>query len=168
MPVIYPRHRLTIVEGKIQKNVEKFDLDYGEMLSQKPDFTEEFVRRVSDSSIDQTVEIAVKSITQAMEQLQKEIAAFDPTLVNSVEKTRQNIEGSFRQLSGKITRAMEQKNQVQMQQLEKILLNLLPGNNFQERKLNMIYFCIKYGVGFVDEVFALLPDETKTHYILTL
>jgi len=168
MPVIYPRHRLTIVEGKFQKNVEKFNLDYRELLSQKPGFTEEFLRRVSDSLIDQTVENAEKSITQAMAQLQEEIAAFDPTLINSVEKTRQTIEGSFRQLSGKITRALEQKNQVQMQQLEKILLNLLPGNNFQERKLNMIYFCIKYGVSFVDEVFALLPDETKTHYILAL
>lgn len=168
MPVIYPRHRLTIVEGKIQKNIEKFGLNYGEILSQKPSFREEFLRRISDSSVGQTVESVEKNTVQLMERLQEEIAAFDPTLVNSVEKTRQNIEGSFRQLSGKITRAMEQKNQVQMQQLEKILLNLLPGNNFQERKLNMIYFCIKYGVGFVDEIFALLPDETKTYYILTL
>lgn len=168
MPVIYPRHRLTIAEGKIQKHAEKLNLDYEEILAQKPGFTEEFLRRLADQSLYRSMESAEKLIAEALESLRKSIIEADPTLENTLEKTRQSVEGSFRQLSAKVQRSLEQKNQTGMQQLEKVLLNLLPDNTYQERVLNMVYFCIKYGVGFVDELFAALPEDTGPNYLAKL
>jgi bacillithiol biosynthesis cysteine-adding enzyme BshC len=168
MPVIYPRHRLTIAEGKIEKNMRKFNLEYEEILPPPEDFMDTFVRRLADRKVYDVVHSAEQRISRGMEELKKHLAAFDPTLVNALKKTRGNIESSFRQLSSKIDRSVEQKNRVQVQQLEKILLSLYPENNYQERVLNMLYFCIKYGKNFVDELIQILPEETDRHYVVKL
>jgi bacillithiol biosynthesis cysteine-adding enzyme BshC len=168
MPLIYPRHRLTIAEGKIQKNMRKFNLDYTEILPPPPDFMDTFIRQLTDRKIYDHLQSAQQDIFRSMEEFKKHLAAFDPTLVNALKKTRGNIEGSFRQLSAKIDRSLEQKNQVQLQQLKSILLYLYPENNYQERVLNPIYFCIKYGPNFMDDLLRVLPEETDRHYMVNL
>lgn len=168
MPVIYPRHRLTIAEGKVHKNVQKFNLAYEEILAGRPDFSAEFLRRSAGQGLNQSLQSAGERIRQALAELQQEIAAADPTLVNTLEKTRQSIEDSFGKLGGKITRSLEERNQAQVRQLEKVLLHLLPGNQPQERVLNMLYFCIKYGMDFVDRLLTLLPEDSERQYLVSL
>ena len=52
--------------------------------------------------------------------------------------------------------------------MEKILANLLPDQNYQERVLSMVYFCIKYGLDFVDRLYAALPDAVDKHHVVEL
>lgn len=168
MPVIYPRHRLTIAEGKVHKNVQKFNLAYEEILAGRADFSAEFLRRSAGHRLQQALQSAQERIRQALEQLQQELAAADPTLESALAKTRQSIEESFGKLDGKITRSLEEKNQVQLRQLEKVLLHLLPENQPQERVLSMLYFCIKYGLDFVDRLLTALPEDSAHHYLVSL
>ncbi len=168
MPVIYPRHRVTVVESKIQKIVEKYELSYAEILENRGDFIENYLRNNANQAVYRAVENTAAQISDSLQKLLEVIKEFDPTLVNAVEKTGQNIEGIFGKLSGKITRSLEQQNETQVRQLERVLLYLLPGGNYQERSLNMIYFAIKYGPGFIDAMFAQLPDDTKFHYIVEI
>ncbi len=168
MPVIYPRHRLTIAEGKVHKNVQKFNLEYEEILAGRPDFSAEFLRRSAGQGLHQSLQSAGERIRQELAELQQQLAAADPTLVNTLEKTRQSIEDSFGKLGGKITRSLEEKNQVQLRQLEKVLLHLLPESQYQERVLSMLYFCVKYGMDFVDRLLTVLPEDSEQHYLVSL
>lgn len=168
MPVIYPRHRLTIAEGKVHKNVQKFNLEYEEILSGRPGFSAEFLRRSAGQGLHQALQSADDRIRQALTELQQQLAAADPTLVNTLEKTRQSIEESFGKLSGKISRSLEEKNQAQVRQLEKVLLHLRPANQPQERVLSMLYFCVKYGMDFVERLLAVLPEDSERHYLVSL
>ncbi|MCB0292935.1 MAG: bacillithiol biosynthesis BshC, partial [Calditrichaeota bacterium] len=92
----------------------------------------------------------------------------DPTLLSPLEKTRQSIDSNFQKFSSRITRSLEEKSKIEVQQLEKILANLLPDQNYQERVLSMVYFCIKYGLDFVDRLYAALPDAVDKHHVVEL
>ena len=168
MPVIYPRHRITLSEKKVDKNVQKNNADYAELLAGNPNFIEEFLRKHSSQTLFQSVESVERQIKDALESLRTLIAENDQTLVGQLDKTRQNIEGSFGKLSGRITRSLEEKNKIQVNQLERVLQHLMPESTFQERKINIIYFAIKYGMGFLDELYELLPEDTSSHYVVKL
>ena len=168
MPIIFPRHRVTIVEGKIQRLVEKLNLDYETVLNSRGNFIEPYIRGHTGNELFRAVEKSGEQIEQVLDRLETLVAREDPTLVNSVRKTRQNIEGSFRKLSGKITRSLEEKNRTLVNQLERVMLHLLPQHTYQERVLNLLYFCIKYGVDFSDKLLSALPDETEQHTIVEL
>ena len=168
MPVICPRHRLTIVEGKIQKNVQKYELEYQKILDNQPNFIEAYLKKSANQAVFEAVSNTDTTITESLAALSGILESVDPTLVSSLLKTSENIQGNFQKLSGKILSSLEQKNETQVRQLERILLYLMPGGNFQERSLSMIYFVIKYGPGFVDELMAALPDSAAQHQVLEI
>ena len=168
MPVIFPRHRLTIVEGKIQKQIDKNELDFAEILENRPDFIDTVIRNGAGQQLFNSVESTSKTISDTLNALHSQLEAVDPTLVNSLEKTRDSIEGNFEKLSGKIVRSLEQRNETLVRQLEKIQLNLLPGGNYQERVLSMLYFIVKYGPDFVENLLENLPEDPSPHYIVKL
>lgn len=168
MPVVYPRHSLTIVESKLQKPMRKHQLEYSAMLARRPDFVKAFIAQNADQTLFNARNDSEVQIAAALNALQEAIQNHDQTLLNPLKKTRQNIEGSFRKLGDRIQRSLEEKNQVQIRQIEKVLDNLLPEGNYQERVINMLYFCIKYGNGFVDEIMEALPEDVRQHYVLEM
>ncbi len=168
MPLIYPRHRMTIVENKIRRVTEKLQLDYETILNSRGDFIETFIRQHAGQEVYRMLEEVDRQIGQALENLEPLLIKYDPTLVQSLQKTRQSIEGNFRKLSGKITRSLESKNETLVNQLERVMRHLLPQHTYQERVLNLLYFCIKYGCDFFDELLANLPEDTRRHYMVEL
>ncbi len=168
MPLIYPRHRMTIVENKIRRLLEKLQLDYETILNSRGNFVETYLRQHAGQELYRMLEQVDQQIGEALENLEPLLTRYDPTLVQSLHKTRLSIEGSFRKLSGKITRSLGNRNETLVNQLERLMLLLLPQHTYQERMLNLIYFCIKYGCGFFEELLANLPEDTRRHYVVEL
>ena len=168
MPVIVPRHRLTIVESKIQRLIKKNDLQYQEILDGDKDFVSEVIRRGPNQKVfDQTTAVR-QDMLDLLDKLGEQLATVDPALSSGHEKTRNNIMNAFEKLSQRITRSLEEKNETQVRQLQRILTHLLPEGGYQERHLNMLYFCIKYGPDFLKQLEAVLPDDTTPHYVIEL
>jgi bacillithiol biosynthesis cysteine-adding enzyme BshC len=168
MPVIVPRHRMTLVESKIQKQIEKYKLDVAEILENHSDYIDRIFQKSVGQEIFQLLNSTNDTIADSLLKLEKRLKEMDPTLVASLEKTRQNIEGSFGKLNQKVTRSIEQNNEIMVRQLEKVLLNLMPQNNFQERVFSVVYFSIKYGLNFWDKLMGSLPEDPVNHYIIKL
>ena len=168
MPVVVPRHRMTLVESKIQKQIDKYGLDIAEILDNHPDYIDRVFQKSVGQETFELLKTTNDTIAEALTKLETSLKEMDPTLVASLEKTRNNIEGSFGKLNQKVTRSIEQNNEIMLRQLEKVLLSLMPKNNFQERVFSVIYFSIKYGLNFWDELLTVLPENPVDHYIVKL
>lgn len=168
MPVVYPRHRLTIVEGKIHRLVEKLGLDYAEVVQASPEFIGEYLRAHGDRSLFEATEAAEQEIEAILSRLEQTFSRADPTLMRPFKKTRQQIRDGFKRLSGRITRSLEEREKTVVQQLERVVLHLCPERHPQERVLNMIYFCIKYGVDFPHRLLEALPVESRSGFLVFL
>lgn len=168
MPVIYPRHRITIIENKINRILEKLKIDLSELFKHKSDFLEFHIQQNQSKTTFSEIESIQNEINQKVDQLEKIISETDPTLINTIQKTGQKINSNIEQIIHKLTNAIEQKEAVEINQVKRTLLHLFPENNFQERVLNIIYLLIKYGPDFINNLFENLPVESKEHYILYL
>lgn len=168
MPIIYPRHRLTIIESKIQRLIDKLEIDAEELFQHRSDYAEVFIRQKQNAAVFGEIENIREEISNQLKRLQEIVAETDPPLVNAIEKTEQKTRSNIEQVVGKITNSLKQKEATEMEQLKRTLLFLFPDDNFQERVINIIYFLIKYGPDFTVNLYRELPLHTGPHYLVYL
>jgi bacillithiol biosynthesis cysteine-adding enzyme BshC len=168
MPVIYPRHRMTIVESKIQKIIEKLGIDFNELFSHRSDFWEYFIQQKQGKNTFDKVAAIQSEISAKLGDLEKIVSEVDPTLINAIQKTGQKIDSGIELIMSKITNAIKQREAVEMDQVKRALLFVFPEDNYQERVINIIYFLIKYGPDLVSNLLQELPLDTRPHYLIYL
>lgn len=168
LPVIYPRHRITVIENKIQRILEKLEIDVVNLFHHKSDFLEFHIQQKQSKTTFIEIQSIQSEINQKVDQLEKIISETDPTLINTIQKTGQKINSNIEQIIHKLTNAIEQKEAVEINQVKRTLLHLFPENNFQERVLNIIYLLIKYGPDLIHNLHEKLPVDSKEHFILYL
>ena len=168
MPVIYPRHRITIVENKIQKVLEKQQIEITDLFKHRSQFLEIYIQQKQNEKIFNEIESIQTEINQKVDQLEKIISETDPTLINTIQKTGQKVNSNIEQIIHKLTNSIEQKEAVEINQIKRTLLHLFPEDNFQERVINIIYLLIKYGPDLINNIYERLPVDSKEHHILYL
>ncbi len=168
MPVIYPRHRITIIESKIQRLIEKLEIDIADLFHRRSDYLEFFIQQKQNENTFNEIEAVKAEITQKLNQLEKIVEEVDPTLVNAIQKTEQKTRSNIEQVINKITNSLKQNVATEMNQLKRTLLFLFPEDTYQERVINIIYFLIKYGPDFIHNLYEELPVDTKRHHLIYL
>lgn len=167
MPVVFPRHRITILENKIQKIINKLNLSLSDLFGQRSEIINQFIKQ-DEQNIFGNIQTIETEINRQLRQLESIVSQFDPTLLNPVKKTDQKMKATLQQLLGKVTNAIKEKEQVKIRQIEKVVSQLFPGDEFQEREINIVFFLIKYGPDFIDELYSSLPDNTTDHIVVNI
>ncbi len=169
MPAILPRHRITIVETKIQKIIQKYHIPYEKLFAENFHFLEkDLQQRMAQHPLQEQLSQLQRMIAASIQQLEPEVHAFDPTLVKALQHTTQTIQQALTKFTHKIQRAAENKDQTRTQQLERMLTYLFPRHLPQERVLAPFYFQIKYGWSFFEQMLETLPEEVRTHWVVEL
>ncbi len=144
MPVIYPRKSLTIIEGKVDKILSKYDLEFTHMFTPK----EDLIRQVLASQIPGSLRRAIDGGRQAIEEklsvLEKEAVAFNPNLAGVVGSMRGRLLGEYDRGESRIAQAVEKKDKITRHQVEKAVANLYPDSRLQERRLNLLTYLCRY------------------------
>ncbi len=157
MPIIYPRASVTILEERIEKIIQKYQLVIADFFSD-PDI---LIRRISDQisevKVDTIFESTQQRISEAFTELQFGLTQIDATLLGALEHTKQKIFATLDQLKGRAITAQQKKNEIALNQIQKVSNHLTPNGNFQERELSIVYFMNKYGMEFT----RWLMDEVK-------
>ncbi len=169
MPVIFPRHRITIVERKIQKIIEKYAIEYPQLFQENFHFLEnDLARRLAHHPLQQQLAEIQHHIARQLQQLTPTIQVFDPTLVKSLQHTQQSIDHALQKFSHKIQRAFERQETTRSEHLKRLLLYIFPKHHPQERVLAPLYFQIKYGWDFWYTLLETLPTDVRTHWVVEL
>ena len=153
MPIVYPRCSVTLVEKKIRKILDKFNLPL-EFL-QKP--FHEVASEVAREGVPQEVERAMEgfreSVSQCTEELGQSVNSIDPTLNAGATQVRSQTFSALEELERKILQAIKRENQIGLNQLEKAQLHLYPEGRPAERVQSPFYFLTRYGGAFLEELY---------------
>jgi bacillithiol biosynthesis cysteine-adding enzyme BshC len=168
MPVIYPRHRLTVIERKLEKIINRNNISLDELFAFKNDYLETFLMKLNTNSILTDIQSIKSDIEKNLKHLEKLVARFDQTLLNTIQKTDQKMSENFESLISKVLDSLQEKEKIVVNQVERVVQQLFPNNSFQERVINIIYFLIKYGPDFLDNVYQQLPSESDSHLLIRL
>ncbi len=166
MPVIYPRASITVVESKVQRVLDKYDLNIADVGG---DLERLFQRLVlSSTSVESAFEEAASNLGEVMQGLGREVEAVDPTLGRTSAATKSTMLRELGKLRGRVVRAVKRNNEVQHAQLGRVRHNLYPAGKLQERTLPMLYFLNKYGPAFVQRISERMSLDIRRHQVVTL
>jgi bacillithiol biosynthesis cysteine-adding enzyme BshC len=145
MPVIFPRHSVTFVEGKVEKVLEKFHLGVEALNRPHHELAAEIARADMPPAIRLSLGEIRGAIGSGAGYLAKATREIDPTLKGPVTHARNAAFSAFDHAERKILQAVKRQNEIALGQLEKAQQNLFPLGQPQERVLNPFYYLTRYG-----------------------
>jgi bacillithiol synthase len=109
------------------------------------------------------------STEAAYSELMRVVAALDPTLAATVDKTKtQSLQG-LDALAGKTRKAQKQAEEITIGKLRKTHALLFPLGGMQERTLTALTFVNRYGLAaFSEAMQTLTSHDADKHYFLTM
>jgi bacillithiol biosynthesis cysteine-adding enzyme BshC len=168
MPSIFPRPTITLIEKKVEKVIEKYDIDVL-ALFKRP---EEVIERVENEEITAYIEGPFAQSEEKLEavisELRKVLLSIDSTLKSPLEKAAMKMRHQLHSLKEKSINAGKKAQQTRINQIEKVRNNLFPEGNLQERCLNIIPFLIRYGFNLIDKIYHSIELDIFRHKLVYL
>ncbi len=165
MPVIYPRHAVTVIEAKIRKRLDKFGMDLERLQRPLHEIMSDIARDEVPDDVRQALSELKSAVARGSGDLLKAAKSIDPTLEGPVTNARNTALSAFQAAERKIVRSVKRENEVASSQLEVAQRHLFPEGQPQERILAPLYYLVRYGSDFVDslaERFTVdLTEETE-------
>jgi len=107
-----------------------------------------------------------KQIAEMLTKLGEKIEALDPTLNNTVEKTREGIEFHLDKLRRKAGMALDQKAGLVAAHEQHLESLLNPHKALQERELCLLPFLARWGAGGLGELQKLSSGKKIGHHFI--
>ena len=120
MPPLFPRATATIVERRIEKVMEKYQLDFTDAFSGFEQVTKKALTAANPENIPGEFEKMVAGVKQSIERLEPLIARVDPTLKGTMDSTVSRIVYLLQHFEEKTTTAYRRKNEQVLQQTKKL------------------------------------------------
>jgi bacillithiol synthase len=168
MPIVFPRAGFTLVEPKIKRLLQKFNINVETFLQDKDKVLEELGKKLLPKEIAGLFLEMEQSILDQFIPMEKVVNTVDPTLKNVHSKALQNIKNQLYMLQQKTLKAVQNKEKIVGEQIKTLSENLLPENIMQERKLNVLNFLTKYDFALLDRLYDEIDIENPGHKILEL
>jgi bacillithiol biosynthesis cysteine-adding enzyme BshC len=165
-PQFYPRARLTLVEKKINKLVQKFGFNFPQLFELRNDLVENYIKSHREKSLEGDFSRAENETRRVFAELDAVLREVDPTLKGASQKTFQQFEQGLQKLRRKSDQAFERKLETEISQLNKLQVNLFPDANYQERVLNILFYLNKFGPNFIDQLYQTIPIKNLSHHIV--
>jgi bacillithiol biosynthesis cysteine-adding enzyme BshC len=168
MPVVYPRASVTLIEDKVDRLLEKYQLELPEFFSSIDKVHAKVIDQVSEVNIDEMFKEADQRINDLIKEMHFGVNYIDPTLLGALENVSEKFQQQLDVLRVKIVEAQQRKHEVALRQIAKITHTTLPNKNFQERELNILHFLNKHGLDFPKMLFQEIPIDQFKHQIIRM
>ena len=152
MPVIYPRSSVTIVERKIQKVLDKFDIGIQRLATPPHQLAAEMTREETPPAVRKALDRMRGAIGGGCGQLSELVREIDPSLEGPVSRARNQSLRALESVEKKIAQSLKRKNAVALGQLKKAQDHIYPLGGPQERTLNVFHYLVRYGSGFLRQL----------------
>lgn len=152
MPIVVPRASMTLVERKNRKVLEKFGLELDELARPLHELESEVARDEVPDDVQEALGRLRGAIGEHSSRLLEAVRDVDPTLKGPVGSARNTAFAAFSDAEEKIVQAVKRENEIALSQLEKARIHLFPDGAPQERRLNVLYYLVRYGEEFLPAV----------------
>lgn len=165
-PLILARPFVTVVEKKIGKILDKFNLNLQQLMMRSKTLVNDIA--LSESPLPGLFAGWRSTSKSAVENVQAALVRIDPSLKGASETALQRIEHAIQVLEGKATEAQKRQSEVNVRQIQKAIDHLYPHERFQEREMNVTYFLNKYGFEFIRHLERSIRLDTTGHQVVTI
>jgi hypothetical protein len=95
-----------------------------------------------------------------------DIEKLDPTLLDTLQHTKEKMKYQMERLRGKLTRAALGRSDLLARHEQVLLRFLLPHKDLQERRVSGVYFLGRAGYGLLDALLTHVQTRCSDHQTL--
>lgn len=170
MPVLVPRESFTMIDGAVQRNMEKYGLEWNDVNNKDSlsDKREAWLKEQDHLHLEERF-AEIKSSFEAMyNPLIEQLGTVQAGLIKLGGANRDKIIEQIEYLRNKSMDALAKSNDSGIRHFERIEQSVIPMGRLQERTYNAFYYLNRYGWSWIDELAGIPYDVTGTHRILYL
>jgi bacillithiol biosynthesis cysteine-adding enzyme BshC len=165
-PCVLPRASFTIVEGRHQKTMQKYNLSLSDFFDGLHAAVTKVVERSIDNETANLFRETEEIFKSQLSSLEKALLRADATLGDSLERAREKILYQLDHLRTRFVHASARREEATYRQVERAYTTLMPNKNFQERELNVLYFLSRYGYNLINDLYDATEIGYSNHKLL--
>jgi bacillithiol biosynthesis cysteine-adding enzyme BshC len=166
MPAIYPRISATIVEERVSRTLEKYELTINELFAPPARVQKKVLDLISEVNIEELFSETGARMNDTLNELKFGLQYIDQTLLGALETARSKTGAGLAQLKEKTVEAQARRHETALRQIRKATSTIYPNDNYQEREFGVIQFINRYGPDFVARLGRELRFDDFTHQLL--
>jgi bacillithiol biosynthesis cysteine-adding enzyme BshC len=165
---VMPRLSATIISPAMSELLERYRLSFTDLFHGSAGVCELLASRVLTPGLQAALRGTRESLESHLEELRAELQKLDPTLVDSAARSERKMLYQLSKIGAKAARAELRRNQALTKDAHRVLTELFPHKELQERVLPGIYFLARYGPGLIMELKKAAAGQCPGHQIIRL
>jgi bacillithiol synthase len=162
-PIVFPRVSFSVIERKIGKILDKYQLDFEDIFLGNEALIKKVVERNLDQSLAARFTTLEKEFGEQLGKLEPSLKAIDATLGDALRTTQQKVQYQVAHLRTKFVHAETRHQETLTKQIDKALAILYPLKTLQERRINIFYFVARYGMDFLAQLYEEIDLTDPDH-----
>ncbi|HET7904061.1 MAG TPA: bacillithiol biosynthesis cysteine-adding enzyme BshC, partial [Candidatus Eisenbacteria bacterium] len=166
-PAIAPRAGATILEAKIAKALDRFELPWTAFAGDIEPVITEVLRRLLPDDFAGNFERERRHWEESFTRLEETVARFDPSLRSAVQTAHGKVQHEGRELEKKLMHVWKRRQDETVQKIRRAAGHLFPHGGLQERTASALGYLARYGPEFLDAAARAL-DAPGAHVLLPM
>ena len=165
---VLPRMSATLIEPKIEKLLNKYELNLQDLFHGETQLRDELAVRSLSPELKLDFERGRLAIEEAMQRISESLHKLDPTLVEAARNAANKISYQVGRLEKRASQAELRREEILSRHAAMIENALYPHKTLQEREIAGLYFYAKYGAELIDRLIETAQNPCPEHRIVRL
>jgi len=165
---VMPRLSATIVNSTMSDLLVRYRLSFSDLFHGSERVCELLASRVLAPGLRNALQSTKESLEANLAELREELRKLDPTLVDAASRSERKMLYQLSKIGSKAARAELRQSESLIKDAHRVLTELFPHKELQERVLPGIYFLAQYGPELITELKKAAAPQCPGHQIIRL
>jgi len=166
MPVAVHRAGFTLLDSRSRKLMDRYQLCLSDFFHGEGALRERIAAALIPSGLAGVIEETRGTVGQAVQRLEGELAAFDPTLNAAVRKSYSKIAYQLSKIERKVGREMLARDERASGEASYLSNLIYPQKHLQERLYSVVPFLAKHGPDLIGQLAENVHLDCPDHQLL--
>jgi len=165
---ILPRFSATILEPKMTRLLEKYDIELPALFQGPEVLREQLAQRTLPPDLQKVFATAQTSLDESLAAIEQSLGRLDKTLVEAGQRSGSKMKHQLEELRARAARSAVLRNDLISRHAEQLSEALYPNKVLQEREVGGAYFLSRYGKDLLNDLYSTMHTDCHDHQVITL
>jgi len=168
MPVAVPRASFTIFDERSHKTMERYSLSLQDFFHGEDALRERMAAKLVPPGLHDTMRDTLSTVDRAVARLEREMAAFDPTLVKSLDRSARKIRYQLGKVEAKAGREALRRDARATADAASLYGLVYPERHLQERLYSILPLLAMHGWDLMDHLYESIELDCPDHRLMVV
>jgi bacillithiol biosynthesis cysteine-adding enzyme BshC len=168
MPVAVPRTGFTVLDGRSDKLMQRYQLTLADFFHGETEFHERLASRLIPPHLSNKVLESTAMVDRAVADLYDELRAFDPTLSQALERSAKKIRHQMDKIARKAGREEMRREERAARDAKSLYGLVYPERHLQERLYSMLPLVAQHGPDLIQTIYDAIELDCPDHRLMVV